>query len=106
MAVNDELREMREEETRDLSRIIGYRQNWYQLNYAPRYDQPAAARQTLEREGTIASWAVSWLRRLVAGLSPRSHGFAPGSIHVGFVVDSGTGTGFSPRSSVFPCQYH
>jgi hypothetical protein len=31
--------------------------------------------------------AVPWLRRLVAGLSPRSPGFAPGSIHVGFVVD-------------------
>jgi hypothetical protein len=31
--------------------------------------------------------AVKWLRRLVAGLSPRSPGFAPGSIHVGFVMD-------------------
>jgi hypothetical protein len=31
--------------------------------------------------------AVPWLRRLVAGLSSRSPGFAPGSIHVGFVVD-------------------
>jgi hypothetical protein len=32
-------------------------------------------------------WAVSWLRSLVAGISPRSHGFAPVSIHVGFMVD-------------------
>jgi hypothetical protein len=31
--------------------------------------------------------AVPWLKRLVAGLSPRRPGFAPGSIHVGFVVD-------------------
>jgi hypothetical protein len=31
--------------------------------------------------------AVPWLRSLVAGLSPRRPGFAPGSIHVGFVVD-------------------
>jgi hypothetical protein len=33
------------------------------------------------------STAVPWLRSLVAGLSPRRAGFAPGSIHVGFVVD-------------------
>jgi hypothetical protein len=31
--------------------------------------------------------AVIWLRRLVAGLSPRRPGFAPWSVHVGFVVD-------------------
>jgi hypothetical protein len=30
---------------------------------------------------------VPWLRSLAAGLSPRRPGFAPGSIHVGFVVD-------------------
>jgi hypothetical protein len=30
--------------------------------------------------------AVPWLRRLVAGLSPRRLGFAPGSVHVVFVV--------------------
>jgi hypothetical protein len=30
--------------------------------------------------------AVSWLRRLVAGLSPRRPGFDTGSVHVGFVV--------------------
>jgi hypothetical protein len=32
--------------------------------------------------------AVPWLRRLVAGLSPRRSGFDPGSVHVGFVVDN------------------
>jgi hypothetical protein len=42
---------------------------------------------------------------LAAGLSLRRPGFAAGSIHVGFVVDSGTGTGFSRSSLVFPCQY-
>jgi hypothetical protein len=30
---------------------------------------------------------VQWLRRLVAGLPPRRPGFAPSSVHVGFVVD-------------------
>jgi hypothetical protein len=37
---------------------------------------------------TASSKAVPWLKRLVAGLSPRRPGFAPGSIHVGFMVDS------------------
>jgi hypothetical protein len=36
-----------------------------------------------------------WLRRLVAGLSPRGPVF----------IQSGTATLFSPSSSVFPCQY-
>jgi hypothetical protein len=31
--------------------------------------------------------AVPWLRRLVAGLSPRRHGFDTDSVHVGFAVD-------------------
>jgi hypothetical protein len=31
--------------------------------------------------------AVPWLRLLVAGVSPRRPWFAPGSVHVGFVVD-------------------
>jgi hypothetical protein len=44
---------------------------------------------------------VPWLRSLVAGLSPRSPGFAPGSIHVGFVVDKvALGQGFLRPLSV------
>jgi hypothetical protein len=31
--------------------------------------------------------AMPWLRSLVVGPSPRRPGLAPGSIHVGFVVD-------------------
>jgi hypothetical protein len=51
-------------------------------------------------------WAVPWLRSLVAGLSPRRPGFAPGSIYVGFVVDKVTlGQVFSEFFG-FPCQYH
>jgi hypothetical protein len=33
------------------------------------------------------NYSVPWLRRLVAGLSPRSPGFDPSSAQVGFVVD-------------------
>jgi hypothetical protein len=47
-----------------------------------------------------AGGAVSWLRRLVAGLSSRSPGFAPGSIHVGFAVDK------VALRQVFPFQYY
>jgi hypothetical protein len=35
----------------------------------------------------IITLAVPWLRRLLAGLSPRRPGFDPGSVHVEFVVD-------------------
>jgi hypothetical protein len=34
--------------------------------------------------------SVPWLRQLVTGLSPRRHGFDPGSVHMGFVVDKVT----------------
>jgi hypothetical protein len=47
--------------------------------------------------------AVSWLRRLVAGLSPRRPGFTPEPVHVGFVA---LGQVLLLISSVFPCQYH
>jgi hypothetical protein len=51
--------------------------------------------------------AVPWLRRLVAGLSPRRPGFNPGSVHMGFVVDKvALGQVFLPRTSVFSCQFH
>jgi hypothetical protein len=54
------------------------------------------------------STAAPWLRWLATGLSPRRAGFAPGSIHVVFVVDD-VALGhvfFPPSSSVFSCQYH
>jgi hypothetical protein len=35
----------------------------------------------------ITCLVVPWLRRLVAGLSPRRPGFDPLSVHVVFVVD-------------------
>jgi hypothetical protein len=35
----------------------------------------------------ITFYTVPWLRRLVAGLSPRRPGFDPGSVYVGFMVD-------------------
>ena len=35
----------------------------------------------------MSNKAVPWLRRLVAGLSPRRPGFDLGSVDVGFVVD-------------------
>jgi hypothetical protein len=38
-------------------------------------------------EGLTGYPAVPWLKRSVAGLSPQKNGFAPGSVHVGFVVD-------------------
>jgi hypothetical protein len=51
----------------------------------------------------VLSKAVSWFRRLVAGLpTPR-----PGSVHVGFVVDKvALGQVFPPSISVFPCEFH
>jgi hypothetical protein len=52
---------------------------------------------------------VPWLRRLVAGLSPRRPGFDPGSVHVRFVVDKvalGQVPPPPPSTSVFPCQFH
>jgi hypothetical protein len=36
--------------------------------------------------GSPYTSAVPWLRRLVAGHSPRRSGFAPGSVRMGFVV--------------------
>jgi hypothetical protein len=35
----------------------------------------------------IYFWAVSWLRQVVAGLSPWRLGFNPGSFRLGFVVN-------------------
>jgi hypothetical protein len=49
--------------------------------------------------------ALSGIGWLVADLSQRRPGFATGSVHVRFVVDEVGGTGFSPSSSAFLCQY-
>jgi hypothetical protein len=52
---------------------------------------PSPPSVSVTRSGTAlafsSSTAVPWLRRLVAGLSPQSPEFAPGSIHVAFLVD-------------------
>jgi len=53
------------------------------------------------------SFAVSWLRRLVAGLSPRRPGFNPTTDNVGFVVDKVTVAGVFVRVLwSFPRQCH
>jgi hypothetical protein len=50
--------------------------------------------------------AVPWLRRLVAGLSPRRSGFDSGSVHVRFVVDKvALGQGFPPVLQFFPVSF-
>jgi hypothetical protein len=49
--------------------------------------------------------AVPWLRRLVAGLSPRRLGFDPGSVHVGFVVHKVALGRFSPSTRFFPVNF-
>jgi hypothetical protein len=52
---------------------------------------------------------VPWLRRLVAGLSPRRPEFDPGSVHVGFVVDTvalGQVLRFSPVNFIPPVLHY
>jgi hypothetical protein len=50
--------------------------------------------------------AVPWLRRLVAGLSPRRPGFDSESVHVEFVVDKVTlGQVFPPQYFGFPLYF-
>ena len=46
---------------------------------------------------------MPWLRRLVAGFSPRRPGLDAGSVHVGFVVDKvALGQVFPPEYFGFP----
>jgi hypothetical protein len=49
---------------------------------------------------------VAWLRRLVVGLAPRRPWFAPGSVHVGFVVDKVTLDRIFTEFLCIPYQYH
>ena len=50
---------------------------------------------------------VPWLRWLVAGLPLWRPDFDPESVPRGICSgQSGTGTGFSPNTSVFPSQFH
>jgi hypothetical protein len=53
----------------------------------------------------IQQKAMPWLKRSVAGLSPRRPGFALWSVHVGILVKSVTVTLFY-EFFVFRCQYH
>jgi hypothetical protein len=45
---------------------------------------------------------MPWLRQLVASLSLQGTGLVPESVDVGYVKQSGTGTGFSLSSLVLP----
>jgi hypothetical protein len=49
---------------------------------------------------------VPWLRRLVAGLSPRRPGFAPGSVHVRFAADRVAQRQVFSEFFSFPCHCH
>jgi hypothetical protein len=48
---------------------------------------------------------VPWLRRLVAGLSPRRSGFDPGSVHVGLVMDKVAMGQVFPEYFGFPLSF-
>jgi hypothetical protein len=53
----------------------------------PHIDIADTYRQTFQIQvADYTDLALSWLRWLVAGLSPRRPGFAPGSVHMRFVV--------------------
>jgi hypothetical protein len=48
--------------------------------------------------------AVPWLRQSVADLSLPRPGFQSRPVHVGYAVDSGAGTGFSPSTYIYACH--
>ena len=53
----------------------------------------------------LSSGTVAWLRRIVAGLASWRPAFDPCTFGI-CGVKTCTGTGFFPRTSRFPCQYH
>ena len=66
----------------------------------------------MKRKNYVWRSAVPWLRRLLAGLPPRRHGFDPSLVHVGSVVDKVTqgqvfslSTSFSPVC-IIPPMFH
>jgi hypothetical protein len=72
------------------SENIAGRQTTHSNKYVSTEEYLTKLVQLLERMPgkPIPKVAVPWLRRLVAGLSSRRPGFDPGSVHVGFMVDS------------------
>jgi hypothetical protein len=53
---------------------------WWESRKLHRIPTPASMQSRMNQ-------SVSWIRRLVSGLSPRRPGFVPGSVHVWFVID-------------------
>jgi hypothetical protein len=53
---------------------------WWESRKLHRIPIPASMQSRMNQ-------SVSWIRRLVSGLSPRRPGFVPGSVHVWFLID-------------------
>jgi hypothetical protein len=73
--------------TRTCSRFGSYGQIQILTKRVLRYKAVLCYQVTILLSYILPGVAVPWLKRLVAGLSPRRPVFASGSIHVGFVVD-------------------
>jgi hypothetical protein len=70
------------------------------LRYVPQAINQLTNNADSERrfsEAQVEAVVVPWLRRLVAGLSPRRPGFDPSPVHVGFMVDKVALGQVSPR---------